>query len=465
MNGVFLTQVLINKKFYLEDKYRYPLSEAIPQESLDQEVQELEKLKTKPLIPRLGGYLKLGGPGFMGAALTLGAGTLTASMLTGAEFGYKTMWIYWVAMGSGLFMMAAMARFTCYGKESIINLQNKFHSRIVGSLMTALVGTAFVAIIFNTGQYSLGTNIIESLTPLIGFQFPRSYNWIIYLLLTSWLILNYGKSKKGTHLVESFMKVSIGIMLLCFGATLLVVGVDWKAALRGIFIPWLPSGGRGIDLFIASFSASIGVLDWIFFHYTGLARGWGPKHESLARSDFVMGLFVPFIIINYLVITVFTQTLFGVESLPETAQELSAALVPLLGETWSQLMFYIGFLLVPVSTTVGMSIACAIAIHEAFGWKPDTSSLRWKVTALLPQIGLLGVWYPNPVWLIIIIAAFLSLTNNIVGWSIYLLLNDKRVLGESRVKSYFWNLGVLVQITLLNAVAILYVLNRMGLWF
>ena len=111
-----------------------------------------------------------------------------------------------------------------------------------------------------------------------------------------------------------------------------------------------------------------------------------------------------------------------------------------------------------------MSIACAIAIHEAFGWRPDTSSMKWKIAALLPQIGLLGVWYPNPVWLIIIIGAFLSLTNNIVGWSIYLLLNDKKVLGEKRSKSYAWNVGILIQITLLNAVAILYVLNRLGLW-
>ena len=64
----------------------------------------------------------------------------------------------------------------------------------------------------------------------------------------------------------------------------------------------------------------------------------------------------------------------------------------------------------------------------------------------------------------IAIGAFLSLTNNVVGWSMYLLLNDRRVLGNNRCRSYLWNLGILLQITLLNAIAILYVFNRLGWW-
>ena len=67
-------------------------------------------------------------------------------------------------------------------------------------------------------------------------------------------------------------------------------------------------------------------------------------------------------------------------------------------------------------------------------------------------------------WLVIAIGAFLSLTNNVVGWSMYLLLNDRRVLGKDRSRSYLWNLGIMLQITLLNGIAILYVFNRLGWW-
>jgi Mn2+/Fe2+ NRAMP family transporter len=140
-----------------EQPKQYPIAENIPPEALEAEVKKLEELKAKPAVFRLWGYLRLGGPGFMDSAVTLGAGTMTAAMLSGAIFGYRTMWILWVAMGIGMFMMAAMARFTCRGGIAIIAVQKDYHGWIVGSLMTALVGTAAVAIIFNYGQYSLGT--------------------------------------------------------------------------------------------------------------------------------------------------------------------------------------------------------------------------------------------------------------------------------------------------------------------
>lgn len=448
-----------------ESRVSYPITEQIPQNVLSREVEKLEKLRHKPLIIRFWGHLKISGPGFMDSALTLGAGTLTAAMLSGAIFGYKTMWLLWISMGLGLFMMAAMARFTCCGRFRVIPVQNRYHGWAVGSLMTAIIGTAAVAVIFNYAQYSLGTHLIESFTPLFGFKFPRQVNWIVYMGLTSWLILSYGRrGRRGIRLVENFMKLSIGIMLLSFGTCLVIVGIDWPNFFKGIFVPWLPSGVEGIDLFVASSAAAIGVMDWVFFHYAGLARGWGRKHESQARFDISVGLFLPFVLVNYLVIGVFAATLHTQGLHPETAPELAQALLPLLGETWSQALFYIGFLAVPITTTVGMSLACAMAIHEAFGWKPDVKSWRWRISALLPQIGFLAVWYPRPIWLVIAIGAFLSLTNNIVGWSFYLLLNDKRVLGENRSKSYVWNLGILLQITLLNCIAIIYIFNRLGWW-
>jgi len=206
------------------------------------------------------------------------------------------------------------------------------------------------------------------------------------------------------------------------------------------------------------------VMDWFFFNYAGLARGWGRQHESLARFDIIVGLFIPFVLVNFIVAGVFAATLFQQGLQPETAQQLAESLVPLLGPTWAPVLFYIGFLAVPITTTVGMSIAGAMALHAGLGWKPDTNSWRWRLSALLPQVGFLAVWHPNPIWLIIVIGAFLALTINIVGWSFFLLLNDRRVLGADRSRSYLWNLGILLQITLLNSVAILYIFNRLGWW-
>ena len=263
------------------DPVNYPIARKIPRAVLDAEADRLADLARAPVHRKLGGYARLAGPGFMGAALTLGAGTLTSSMLSGATFGYRTLWLIWLSAGLGLFMMAAMARFTCRGGFRVIQVQNRRHSWLIGSLMTALVGTAAVAVIFNFGQVALGTHLIESLAPFAGFSFPAEVNWIIYAAVTSWLILSYGRrGGTETRLVEAVMKGAIAAMIVGFGAVLLLVGVDWGAAARGFFVPWLPGGGEGLDLFIASSAAAVGVMDWVFFHYAGWA---GAGAESTSR--------------------------------------------------------------------------------------------------------------------------------------------------------------------------------------
>lgn len=442
----------------------YPIARRIPRGDLDAEAAHLESLASAPVHRRMGGYARLAGPGVMTAALTLGAGTMTTAMVAGARYGYRTLWLVWLSAGLGLFLMAASARFTCRGGFRLIQVQNRRHGWLVGSLATGLVGTVAVAVVFNLGQVALGTHLIESLAPLAGASFPAKWNWIVYGLVTSWLALSYGrKGGKGTRFVEGAMKAAIGIMVLAFGAVLLIVGVDWGAATRGFFVPWLPGGGEGLDLFIATTAAAVVVMDWVLFNYAGLVRGWGRKHESLARFDLVAGLFVPFVVVNFLVVSVFAATDFGGD-VPGTAKELAAALVPLLGPTWSEVLFYLGFLAVPVTSTVVMSVAGAMALHEAFGWEPDTSSWRWRACILLPQLALVGAFNVDPVWFVVAVAAGMSMANTVVGWSMYLLLNDRKVLGRDRTGSYVWNLGILLQVTLLNAVAITWVFNRFGWW-
>ena len=443
----------------------YPLADAVPRAELERQVAELAGARARGPVRGLPTYLKLGGPGFIGAALTLGAGTMTSSMLAGAEFGYRTLWIFWVAAGSGMFMMAAMARFTCQGGFDLIEKQAELHGWFLARVLTGLVGMVTVALVFNFGQVALGTHLIDSIAQVAGLAFPQEYNWPLYLLVTSWIALGYGRSGTGgTRLLEALMKWSLAAMILCFAGCLLVVGVDWPAALRGTLVPWLPSGVLGIDLFIASTAAAIGVADWALFHYTAHARGWRREHEGLARFDLIAGFFVPFFVVNFLIVCVFAGTLYASGDVPRTAAELARALVPLLGETGAQYAFMIGFLAVPVTSTIGLCLLSAIGIHAVFGWQPDVRSWRWKVCLLLPQVGFLAAWYPSPVTLIIVIAAALSLTNNIVGWSFYMMLNDRKLLGAARSRSPVWNLGIMVQVTLLNCVAITYVFNRLGWW-
>ena len=193
---------------------RYPLAQSAAPERLAAEIARLEELERSPAPRRFLGYVRLTGPGFMGAALTLGAGTLTSAMLTGVQFGYRTLWMIWLSLALGLFMLAASARLAAHSLR-VIPTQNRRHGRFIGSVLTGLVGCAFVGIVFNFGQYSLATHLIESIAALGGVSFPRTINWVLVLPLTAWLTLLYGRpGTRGVTRVERFMKACVLVMLL-----------------------------------------------------------------------------------------------------------------------------------------------------------------------------------------------------------------------------------------------------------
>ena len=85
------------------------------QEQIAREAAMLDELAQGPLLPRLRGYLSLSGPGYLQSALTLGAGTATASLFSGAVFGYQLLWVAPLSMALGVIVLA-VALTRCGGR-------------------------------------------------------------------------------------------------------------------------------------------------------------------------------------------------------------------------------------------------------------------------------------------------------------------------------------------------------------
>ena len=85
-----------------------PMASKWDPQKLQQEVAELEALEALPFMSRAGGYIRRTGPGLLQSAMTLGAGSAAASVVAGASFGYKLLWIQPVAMFLGIMMLAAL---------------------------------------------------------------------------------------------------------------------------------------------------------------------------------------------------------------------------------------------------------------------------------------------------------------------------------------------------------------------
>jgi len=79
---------------------------------LARERELLAELDTSGPLTRAWGFVKLSGPGYMQSALTLGAGTASATLFSGAVFGYKLLWVAPLAMLLGVIVFAAIAHQT-----------------------------------------------------------------------------------------------------------------------------------------------------------------------------------------------------------------------------------------------------------------------------------------------------------------------------------------------------------------
>lgn len=426
----------------------------------------LTELNKKPPGKRVFGYIKLSGPGFMNAAFTLGAGSFASSVTLGAAYGYKMLWIPLYSFTFGIFMLALATRFVTRTDTPIIEAQNKYHGKFFGSIATGLIACCLASIVFNFGQYALGSDAITSLFSTLGMHVPKSISWVFLVAISVPLALMYGNGEnvKGVKFVENAMKIMIGIMLVVFGAVLCVTGIDLPAMVSGLLIPTLPSGIEGIIMLIGSLTATIGVMDWVLFNNGMISRGYSEEHETLGRFDAFFGGLLPVTLILSFVSIAFAEAFAGQPGIPETSQELCDALVGIIPSIWIQVGFYIGILALVISSMIGLSVTCTTAFYQSTKVPKNSKAWYHPVVILAPQIGFLGAFFGKPVLIVVTVAAMQSLFNWISGNSWYLLGNDPRYLGNKVIKSRFFNTGILFCISILNIVFITFIMSKIGVW-
>lgn len=431
-----------------------------------QEKEYLKELNQKPLLQRTKGYIRLSGPGFMNAAFTLGAGSFASSVTLGAAYGYDMLWIPLYSFAFGIFMLALSARFVAASEIPVIEAQDKYHGKFFGSFATGLVACFIASIVYTFGQYALGADAVTSLFKVVDINMPKSVSWIFLVAISVPLSLMYGSGEnpKAVKFVENAMKVMIGIMLLVFGAVLSVTGINIPAMIKGLLIPKLPSGLEGIIMLIGSLTATIGVMDWVLFNNGMISRGYSEEHEILGRFDAFFGGMLPVTLILSFVSIAFAEAFSGKPGIPSTSEELSQALVSIIPSVWIQLGFYVGIIALVVSSMIGLSVTCATSFYQSTNVPRNPKAWYHPVIVLAPQIGFLGAFFGKPVMIVVTVAAMQSIFNWISGNSWYLLGNDRRYLGKRVIQSRFFNLGILICISILNIVFITFIMSKIGVW-
>ncbi|MDD8046879.1 MAG: hypothetical protein PHF14_10485, partial [Verrucomicrobiota bacterium] len=100
--------------------------------ALEHERQMLRDVEEKGGFAKIGGYLRLSGPGFLQSALTLGGGSLAGSLYLGILAGPDLLWLQPFAMILGIVMLSAIAYVTMSTQERPFRSLNTHVNPVLG---------------------------------------------------------------------------------------------------------------------------------------------------------------------------------------------------------------------------------------------------------------------------------------------------------------------------------------------
>jgi manganese transport protein len=357
------------------------------------------ELDSKPFVPRVAGYLRFMGPGYLQSAMTLGGGSAFAALFGGAAFGYQLLWVAPTAMLLGIIVMSAVAWQTLStGEDPYDALKRRVHP--VFAWMFAW-GGLLSSIIWQFAQYALAGAMIAMLigtTPLIGGL--MSLAWCVSVGLL------HGRAPRFIRTYELILTGMVWFIVLSMAAVVIRTGIPNPGEMLTGFIPSVPEDWSGTDangapasvdsltVIVSGLAAAVGANMLFVYPYTLRKNGWGRAHRRLARYDLVFGMFLPFSLAVSLMVIASAAVFHygdagftGAKIAPAKAAEIFAdpeRLGPVIGK-W---IFGLGILAMALSSITMQMLASGFAGVKLFGVKEDSPGHKFFI--VLPAIGFLG---------------------------------------------------------------------------
>ena len=356
----------------------------------------------RPWLARQAAYLRRGGPGYLQSALTLGGGTASACILSGAAFGFELLWVAPLGMIlGGIVFMAISHQTLSTGMRPFEAM--RVHAGPVVAWGWA-IGTVLASIVWHFAQYSLASAVLVDLAEVAGFTAPR---WLMGLLVLAWAVptaFSFGSGRKFAAAFDTLMRWMVWLIVAMFAVVAVRVGLGSHAGeVAAGFIPHVPADNgdvRANSVIIAGLATAVGINMTFLYPYTLLARGWGREHREYAKADIVYGMVLPYIVVTTLMVIVAGATLSaGFTGKSIGPVDAAKSLGSLLGPVWGRVFFDLG-LLGMLLTTITLHMVCSgLACAEMFRLR--IGSPAYRMAALLPVPGVLGsvFWGSISVWL------------------------------------------------------------------
>lgn len=363
------------------------------------------------------------GPGIIIAAVIFGPSKITITTMLGASYNYSLLWIVVVAIFFIIVFMQMSSRIGIATRKSLLTTISEKWGRSVGIAIG--IGIFLVTASFQAGN-SIGIGI--------SFAEPTHTSSVIWIILFNVIAISLLFFKSFYKILERIMIGLVFLMLFAFVTTLILS----KPAIPDIasgFVPSVPIGSVGLIIaFMASCFSIVGA-----FYQSYLVQERNRLHPNVVQTgkESLVGMCILGLMSAILLICS-AAVLHPRGVVIDSATDMAEALEPAFGK-YAAYLFLAGLFGASFSSLIGNATIGGSLLGDAFGYGGTLSS---KVSrALIALVMLIGAvvairFGKLPLQLIVIAQAVTIFIVPFIGVAIYLVANDRKLMGEYRNKAF-----------------------------
>jgi len=388
------------------------------------------------------------GPGLFCVGYTIGTGSVTSMIVSGAKYGTSFLWV--VALScifSGILMEAYGRLALVTGKTALTAMKHELPFGRWGSTLFAAITMIMVVAgqwCCLSGLVGLTSKSINEIGLLLGVPFPGVEYWqiiviAILVLLGLYLMFWYGSYSR----IENLLIALVTVLGLSFIASLFLVSPALTNILKG-FVPRLPNVPGGSLLIAAMVGTTLAAPTFVVRPILVLSKGWTKNDLKTQRRDAIFSAIVMFVISGS-IMSVAAGAIHerGGREI-ESVMDMVETLRPIAG-AGASLLFLFGMVSAGLSSILPIAMVAGFLSHD-FREKPvDVRSRSFRILAAVAC--LFGMTVPvlgaNPVVAQVVTQVSQVFVLPFVIGGIILLINKKSLMQEHRA-GVLLNLGLVL---------------------
>jgi len=365
--------------------------------------------------------LKSAGPGFIIASVVLGPGSITTASKIGAEYGYQLLWVI-VLAAIGMAMYTTMS--TRYGVshvKSILQTTAETYGRWFAILIGAsafLTATSF--------QFGNNLGVATAMQAITGIN---EIVWPLILTPTAIILIFFAKNLY--KVIEKIMMVLVMTMILAFLLNLIFAKPDIIAAAQGFLPISLPQNAFNE---MAALVGTTFVLHACLYHsYLVQNKGWGLNDYKKQKRDSISGI-IMLGGISMLVILTSAAALNPKGIMISSAADMAIQLEALFG-SFAKYVFSVGLFAAAFSSLLVNAVIGGGLLSDGLGLGRSMDEKYPKIfSTIVLLIGMIiAVFFRgNIVYALVLAQASSLFAVPAIGIGLFLLINNKKVMGDLR---------------------------------